>query len=157
MSLSHCLSLTLSVYFFVSSLISLSLSLLPAKPLSLSPLQALWSDWSPRQPDGTMAAGHTSTRCRYGGSTGAVHSHWKGAFSRQCTLPLCYAAMRCSDGRATLLVTTLPLLRTRYISEFSSRADLMRVVMASAHIPVVLDWRMFVRCRGSACVDGGLW
>ena len=66
-------------------------------------------------------------------------------------------ALRCSEGRTTLLVTTLPLLRTRYISEFSSRADLMRVVMASAHIPVVLDWRMFVRCRGSACVDGGLW
>ena len=71
--------------------------------------------------------------------------------------PFTSALRRCSEGRATLLVTTLPQLRTRYISEFSSRADLMRVVMASAHIPVVLDWRMFVRCRGSACVDGGLW
>ena len=30
----------------------------------------------------------------------------------------------------------------------------MCVVMASAHIPVVLDWRMFVRCRARQCMCG---
>lgn len=68
-----------------------------------------------------------------------------------------HAAARCSQARATLLVTTLPLLRTMPISDFSCRSDLIKVVLASAHIPVVLDWRLFVRCKGSACIDGGLW
>ncbi|KAG1674130.1 hypothetical protein FOA52_015760 [Chlamydomonas sp. UWO 241] len=72
------------------------------------------------------------------------------------TLPV-DAAARCSAGRASLLVTTLPLLRTRAISEFTCRTDLIRVVLASAHIPLLLDWRMFVNVKGSACIDGGLW
>ena len=63
---------------------------------------------------------------------------------------------RCS-GRASLLVTTLPFLRTTPIHEFSSKDDLINVVMASAHIPVLIDWRMFVLTRRRACVDGGLW
>ncbi|KAJ9526871.1 hypothetical protein QJQ45_017763 [Haematococcus lacustris] len=40
------------------------------------------------------------------------------------------AAERCSGGGATLLVTTLPLLRTRHITDFHCRDDLMEVVMA---------------------------
>ncbi|KAL6747360.1 hypothetical protein V8C86DRAFT_2911570 [Haematococcus lacustris] len=67
------------------------------------------------------------------------------------------AAERCSGGGATLLVTTLPLLRTRHITDFHCRDDLMEVVMASSHIPVVVDWRMFVSCRWRPVVDGGLW
>ncbi|GAX79226.1 hypothetical protein CEUSTIGMA_g6666.t1 [Chlamydomonas eustigma] len=74
----------------------------------------------------------------------------------QDTLPQ-DAAVRCLKNRTTLLVTTLPLFRTRPISEFTSRADLMRVVMASAHIPFIQDMRIFVRCKGSACIDGGFW
>lgn len=71
------------------------------------------------------------------------------------TLPL-DAATRC-EGRAAFLVTTLPFLQTRVISDFKCRADLIKMILASAHIPVVVDWRMFVFARGSACVDGGLW
>lgn len=66
------------------------------------------------------------------------------------------AALRC-QGRASFLVTTLPFLRTRVISDFSCRADLIKMILASAHIPLVVDMRMFVFARGSACVDGGLW
>ena len=66
------------------------------------------------------------------------------------------AALRC-QGRASFLVTTLPFLQTRAISDFSCRADLIKMILASAHIPLVVDWRMFVFARGSACVDGGLW
>lgn len=72
------------------------------------------------------------------------------------TLPL-DAASKCSEGRATLLVTTLPSFRTRPISDFACRADLIKCIMASAHIPLVMDWRMYVSSRGSACIDGGLW
>ena len=67
------------------------------------------------------------------------------------------AADRCTAGNATLLVTTLPLLKTHPISCFHSDSDLKDVVMASAHIPVVVDWRLWVNCRWRPCVDGGLW
>ncbi|MEW5302089.1 MAG: hypothetical protein WDW36_004899 [Sanguina aurantia] len=58
----------------------------------------------------------------------------------------------------TLLVTTLPRLRTRRYSKFHSKDDLIQVIMASAHIPLILDWQWYVQCREhAACIDGGFW
>ncbi|GFH20689.1 uncharacterized protein HaLaN_17851 [Haematococcus lacustris] len=95
----------------------------------------------------------------------AGNTMWATCYSPVCgscatvstTAAVWCAAERCSGGGATLLVTTLPLLRTRHITDFHCRDDLMEVVMASSHIPVVVDWRMFVSCRWRPVVDGGLW
>mmetsp|Transcript_34747 Transcript_34747/g.77282 ORF Transcript_34747/g.77282 Transcript_34747/m.77282 type:complete len:266 (-) Transcript_34747:537-1334(-) len=67
------------------------------------------------------------------------------------------AGERCSKGRATLLVTKLPLLRAHAVSDFRCKRDLIRVVLSSAHIPLMMDGSLYSRCRGSACIDGGLW
>lgn len=67
------------------------------------------------------------------------------------------AGFRCSNGAAELLVTTLPFLRTRSITDFTSKSDLINVVMASSHIPVVVDPRLWVSCRWRPVIDGGLW
>ena len=40
------------------------------------------------------------------------------------------------------------------ITDFKDKTDLINVAMASAHVPVVLDWRMARECRGVPCVDG---
>jgi len=85
------------------------------------------------------------------GSVGSLVSRWM-----HDTLPV-DAALRCRESQINVLVTTLPFLTTRTISDFSSRAELIRCVLASAHIPLVLDWRMFVNVKGRACIDGGLW
>mmetsp|Transcript_2183 Transcript_2183/g.3583 ORF Transcript_2183/g.3583 Transcript_2183/m.3583 type:complete len:282 (-) Transcript_2183:728-1573(-) len=67
------------------------------------------------------------------------------------------AAERCSGAAATLLVTTLPFLQTRPVTDFTSVTDLTSVVLASSHIPVVVDWRMWRTCRSRPCWDGGIW
>lgn len=34
----------------------------------------------------------------------------------------------------------------------------VQVIMASAHIPLILDWQWYVQCREhAACIDGGFW
>lgn len=95
---------------------------------------------------------------------GVVHRKWGligmlGKLTRQWLADVLpdQAAERCSQGQAMLLVTTLPLFRTRAITGFKCNSDLVDAVMASAHIPLVVDWRMFVSCRWRPCLDGGLW
>lgn len=57
-------------------------------------------------------------------------------------------------GRITVVVTTLPDCRQVGISDFKDKRDLIDAVMASSHIPLVLDLRMSKRCRGRPCIDG---
>lgn len=57
-------------------------------------------------------------------------------------------------GRITVVVTTLPTWRQVGISDFSDKRDLIDAVMASSHIPLVLDRRVAKHCRGQPCVDG---
>ena len=45
-------------------------------------------------------------------------------------------------GRVTLIVTTLPEMSQVGISEFESKKDLIDAIMASAHIPLVLDLKV---------------
>ena len=45
-------------------------------------------------------------------------------------------------GRVTLIVTTLPEMSQVGISEFESKKDLIDALMASAHIPLVLDLKV---------------
>ncbi|GBF90772.1 hypothetical protein Rsub_03073 [Raphidocelis subcapitata] len=68
-----------------------------------------------------------------------------------------HAADGCTGGAATLLVTTLPLLRTRPVNTFASRDDLISCVMASSHVPLVVDPRPFVFARWRPVIDGGIW
>jgi len=65
------------------------------------------------------------------------------------------AAELCS-GRVGLIVTRLPSCQRWRISEFSSKADLINVAMASAHVPLFLDAKLTRSCRGTLCVDGSL-
>lgn len=65
------------------------------------------------------------------------------------------AAARCS-GRVRVVVTTLPALRRVVVSEFKDREDLIEACLASAHLPLLLDWRPAALWRGMRCVDGSL-
>ena len=40
------------------------------------------------------------------------------------------------------------------VNEFESKADLIEAMMASAHVPFVLDGRPFLKFRGRRCWDG---
>jgi predicted acylesterase/phospholipase RssA len=60
---------------------------------------------------------------------------------------------RCSGGLG-VIVTQLPTWRQLSIQEFESKADLINCVMASAHVPLLLDMQLSRSCRGVACVDG---
>jgi len=42
------------------------------------------------------------------------------------------------------------------VSHFDSKADLIEAVMASSHVPFVLDGRPFVRFRDTLCWDGSI-
>jgi hypothetical protein len=59
------------------------------------------------------------------------------------------AAVRCS-GVTSLLVTRWPSLASKRISDYSSREDLIEVVLASAHLPVVMDWNVATRWAAAA-------
>jgi hypothetical protein len=63
------------------------------------------------------------------------------------------AAQRCS-GQVGIVVTQLPFCNQLAISDFQDKHDLINVAMASAHVPVFLDWKMSRPCRGVQCVDG---
>lgn len=52
----------------------------------------------------------------------------------------------------SLLVTTLPGLQTVPVRHFGGRDDLIDVVMASAHIPLVSDGAWWVTACVCACV-----
>lgn len=63
------------------------------------------------------------------------------------------AAERCS-GQVGIVVTQLPFCNQQSISDFKDKQDLINVAMASAHVPLFLDWKMSRMCRGVQCVDG---
>jgi len=63
------------------------------------------------------------------------------------------AAQRCS-GQVGIVVTQLPFCNQLAISDFQDKHDLINVAMASAHVPLFLDWKMSRPCRGVQCVDG---
>jgi len=53
-----------------------------------------------------------------------------------------------------VVVTQLPSWRQLSIDDFESKEDLVNCIMASAHVPLLLDARLSRSCRGVACVDG---
>ncbi|KAG1678201.1 hypothetical protein FOA52_016138 [Chlamydomonas sp. UWO 241] len=59
-------------------------------------------------------------------------------------------------GRVTVVVTTLPDLQQIGISDFRDKQDLIDAIMASSHVPFVLDLKSTRTCRGRECVDGSL-
>jgi len=65
------------------------------------------------------------------------------------------AADMCRE-RVKLLVTELPFCRQMPIGRFSCRNDLINVNMASAHVPILLDGKVFTRLRGRLVFDGGM-
>lgn len=50
-------------------------------------------------------------------------------------------------GRVTIVVTTLPDMRQMGISDFHSKQDLINAIMASSHVPLVLDLKVTRPCR----------
>lgn len=66
------------------------------------------------------------------------------------------AAERC-NGRVKLVVTELPSLQLKYLSEFTSREDLINANMASVHIPFLLDGKGSYSYRGRQYMDGSLY
>mmetsp|Transcript_8118 Transcript_8118/g.23288 ORF Transcript_8118/g.23288 Transcript_8118/m.23288 type:complete len:328 (+) Transcript_8118:589-1572(+) len=65
------------------------------------------------------------------------------------------AAELCRE-RVELLVMDFPRFKERAIGGFTCRTDLTEVIMASAHVPWVLDYRFTTYCRGRLVIDGGL-
>lgn len=59
-------------------------------------------------------------------------------------------------GHITVVVTTLPDMRQVGISDFRDKQDLINAIMASSHVPYVLDLKATRKCRGWQCVDGSL-
>ena len=49
------------------------------------------------------------------------------------------AAERCNSGRAAVLTTAFPWLYNVTFSEYDSRSDVIQAVLASAHIPLLMD------------------
>mmetsp|Transcript_19472 Transcript_19472/g.46473 ORF Transcript_19472/g.46473 Transcript_19472/m.46473 type:complete len:340 (+) Transcript_19472:200-1219(+) len=65
------------------------------------------------------------------------------------------AADLCRE-RVQLLVTEFPLFKELALGNFKDRWDLIEVNMASAHVPLVLDYRLTALCRGRMVIDGGM-
>lgn len=63
------------------------------------------------------------------------------------------AAERCR-GEVGVVVTEMPSCRQRCIDDFEDKVDLINCVMASAHVPLLLDLQLSRKCRGVHCVDG---
>lgn len=63
------------------------------------------------------------------------------------------AAVRCR-GELGVVVTQLPSCRQLSIDDFEDKDDLVNCVMASAHVPMLLDKQLSRPCRGAWCVDG---
>jgi len=53
-------------------------------------------------------------------------------------------------------LSTSPLLKSKIISQFSDRADLIQALLASCHLPVLSDGKMVTKFRGKSAMDGGL-
>eukprot|EP00955_Chlamydomonas_euryale_P040756 351801-Chlamydomonas_euryale.AAC.19 len=58
--------------------------------------------------------------------------------------------------RITVVVTTLPDMKQVGISDFKDKQDLINAIMASSHVPFVLDLKGTRKCREWDCVDGSL-
>lgn len=66
----------------------------------------------------------------------------------------------CRD-QVSLVVTTIdrhklvvPKIEQVALSDFTDKNDLITACMASAHVPVLLDWKLTRTCRGRVCLDG---
>ena len=66
-----------------------------------------------------------------------------GSLLRQLLLQLLPedSAARCSGGRAAVLTTAYPWLYNVMLREYNSTDDVIRAVLASAHIPLLMDRR----------------
>lgn len=65
------------------------------------------------------------------------------------------ALERCQN-RVHLIVTRVPSFRQQYLTDFTSRDDLLDAALASAHVPFLLDWSPIASARGGWFVDGSL-
>lgn len=65
------------------------------------------------------------------------------------------ALQRCRS-RVHLVVTQVPSFRQQYLTDFTSRDDLLDAALASAHVPFLLDWSPIANARGGWFVDGSL-
>lgn len=65
------------------------------------------------------------------------------------------AAELCRE-RVQLLVTELPSFKEKAVGNFTCPRDLTDVIMASAHVPWLMDYRFTTYCRGKLVIDGGL-
>ena len=63
------------------------------------------------------------------------------------------AHLTCESRVKVVLLEVFPLNR-RAVEEFKSRDDLIEALMASAHIPLLLDYKPFSSFRGKLCIDG---
>jgi hypothetical protein len=68
-----------------------------------------------------------------------------------------HEAVELCGSRLRVLVTDFPALRERKVGDFTCRADLTDAVMASAHIPWLMDYRFTTFFRGRRVFDGGMW
>lgn len=66
------------------------------------------------------------------------------------------AHITCSGGRVRLIATELPSLQQVYLTEFTTKDELVDACMASAHVPLVLDGRLVTWHRGKLYIDGSL-
>eukprot|EP00882_Tetradesmus_deserticola_P013358 GHRQ01014181.1.p2 GENE.GHRQ01014181.1~~GHRQ01014181.1.p2 ORF type:complete len:196 (-),score=48.30 GHRQ01014181.1:387-974(-) len=69
-----------------------------------------------------------------------------------CLTPPALFMRRCPQ--VGIVVTQLPFCNQVAISDFTDKEDLINVAMASAHVPLFLDWKLAKPCRGVQCVDG---
>ncbi|GLI64202.1 hypothetical protein VaNZ11_007394 [Volvox africanus] len=91
--------------------------------------------------------------CRTNGS----YRRLEEVLYRQLESSLPADAAECCTGVATVGVTQLfPRPRTRRISSFNSREDLIRALMASCHIPTYFNGELTTSYRGKVTVDGGV-
>jgi hypothetical protein len=77
-----------------------------------------------------------------------------------CCIPQCFKAVHvalCSTSQLYMLYTEcLTAVHGVPCSSFSSRSDLIDVLMASAHVPWALDCKLTSSCRGATFMDGSL-
>lgn len=55
------------------------------------------------------------------------------------------------------MVTQLPRCNQVCIDDFQDKADLINVAMASAHVPMFLDWKVRAEAVGRGGWAGGPW
>ena len=60
---------------------------------------------------------------------------------------------RCASWCGICVLEVLPL-RRRAVATFETRDDLIECLMASVHIPFLLDYKPFSSFRGKLCIDG---